>query len=115
MRSRRGGGRSQTEEEPMEVLTVILLVLAIWRGTRLLVVDQWPPTAWLRDWMCYTFAVVESDGQIVRRTQQNVWRFAWLLGLSSPAIMGVAIWLHGSRWDVWDVIAAAVSLTVGVL
>ncbi len=44
---------------------VVGLVLAIWRVTRLLVVDTLPAVRVVREWFISTFGVVSEDGEVV--------------------------------------------------
>lgn len=49
------------------------MILAIWRLTRLLVVDELPPVRAVREWFIKTFATISPDGDMVGGK-----RFGWL-------------------------------------
>ena len=101
------------------------LVLAIWRVTRLLVVDTLPAVRIVREWFVSTFGVVSEDGEVVAGrgypwarwltySIAYVWTCPWCM---SPWV-GLVLWQVTDRvahLDVpypWFVIAAA-SLLAG--
>lgn len=106
----------------MAVLTVFLLVVAIWRVTRLLVVDEFPPVKAVRRWVVGTFADVDGAGVLVRGRQWGgfgfavayVWTCSWCMSVWAGAVVvGLAdVWL--SVPVPWLVVAAGSGLT-GVL
>lgn len=70
-------------------LLVLLVCLTAYRATRLVVADEWPPTAWLRGWV------------IGRTGEESAWSYLvhcpWCSGL----------WISG-------VVVLATALTVGI-
>ncbi len=85
------------------------MLVAIWRVTRLLVVDEWPPTRALREWIVQAFADVAADGKVVRgrwggvglavaylwtcQWCMSVWVGAWLVSLTTVYMSVPAPWL----------------------
>lgn len=95
------------------------LIVAIWRVTRLLVVDEFPPVRAVRDWFIKTFAVVDADGNMIGGRHLGgighavayVWTCQWCMSIWAGA--GV-VWLADWRLDVtypWLVVAAGSCLT----
>lgn len=105
------------------MFVTLLLVIAIWRATRLLVVDEWPPTRWLRDWICDHLADVDMSGKLVRRrgvlgplgfTVAYLWTCQWCM---SVWVGGGLVWAAVQWVSVpapWLVVAAG-SCLAGVM
>ena len=64
----------------MTVVMLALLLLTIWRLTRLLVVDEFPPLRLLREWVIDTFGYVDENGELTRgrRLGGLGWSIAYL-------------------------------------
>jgi hypothetical protein len=96
------------------------LIVAIWRVTRLLVLDEVPPVRATRNWFIRTFGVIDADGNIVAGRRWGwlgfslayVWTCMWCM---SPWVGG-ALWAlavyvaHQSVAFPWLVIAAGSGL-----
>lgn len=67
-------------------LLVLLIVGATYRVTRFIVVDDFPPMAWLRDKLIVRIAGVDEDGQPASRT-----RMRWAEGVVCSWCMSVYI------------------------
>jgi len=105
----------------MRVLFVILLVLAIWRTTRLLVVDEFPPVRAVREWFITTFGEISKAGEItggrrlggIGHAIAYVWDCPWCMSVYVGAgLVAAADW----RLDVpfpWLIVAAG-SLAAGL-
>jgi hypothetical protein len=76
------------------------MVLAIWRLTRLLVVDEFPPVRAVRDWFIKTFATISPDGDMVGGKHLGglgfalayVWTCSWCM----------SVWVGGAVWAAAD-------------
>lgn len=100
-------------------MITVLLAVAIWRVTRLLVSDAFPPVRWLREWTIRTFATVDPAGQIVPRQRGGRPRWVMSLWVLGCALAGSAVTLRvvndAPRPVLIAVSAAAVALLVGYL
>jgi len=105
----------------MRLLLFVALVLAIWRTTRLLVVDEFPPVRAVREWFITTFGEISKAGEItggkrlggIGHALAYVWDCPWCMSVWAGAgIVALADW----RLDVpypWLIVAAG-SLAAGL-
>jgi hypothetical protein len=103
-------------------MITLLVVVAIWRVTRLLVVDEFPPVRAVRMWVISTFAAVDAGGGLVRGRQWGgfglavayVWTCSWCMSIWVGAgLVGlVSVWV--SVPVPWLVVAAG-SCVAGVM
>lgn len=103
-------------------MITLLLVIGIWRLTRLLVVDEFPPVKALRGWFIYTFAAVDAGGQVVRGRQWGgfglavayVWTCSWCMSIWAGAGLVALAGVWVSVPVPWLVVAAG-SCVSGVM
>lgn len=78
-----------------------LLIVAIWRVTRLLVRDEFPPIRAVRDWVLTTFATVDSAGELGNtsrwgapgRSLAYLWTCTWCMSVWVGAgLVALADW-----------------------
>lgn len=106
----------------MNVLLMLGLLVAVWRVTRLLVRDEFPPVRKIREWMIATFAVVNGEGEIVAGRRWGglgyavgyVWTCPWCMSVW----VGLGVWA-AADWRLsvpypWLLVAAGSGLS-GVL
>lgn len=97
----------------MRLLLFFGLVFAIWRATRLMVVDEFPPVKAMREWFVYTFGEVNPQGHLVGGKHLGrlgyalayLWTCPWCMSIWVGA--GV-IWLADWRLSVpypWLIVA----------
>lgn len=84
----------------MTLLLFAGLVLAIWRLTRLFVVDEWPPVRIVRDWVTSTFARTDVTGDLAPIWAPRAWRPGGQRETSSKWLRfwGVAFWSVAYIW-----------------
>ncbi len=97
------------------------VIIAIWRVTRLLVLDAWPPVRAIREWFIVTFGAIDADGNITGGKRWGVLGFSLAYVWTCPWCMspwvGAALWAivvrvaHQSLPFPWLVIAAGSGLT----
>lgn len=80
-------------------MITFLLVVTVWRVTRLLVVDEFPPVRAVRLWVVRTFAEVKADGSLGADR-----RWGWLG--HALAYLWTCVWCM-SVWVGGGVVAAA--------
>lgn len=86
--------------EVWRVLLAVGMVVAVWRGTRLLVADSFPPVRAVREWFIATFGVVNADGELVGGKRLGglgfalayVWTCSWCM----------SVWVGGAVWAAAD-------------
>lgn len=95
-------------------MLTLLLIVAIWRTTRLLVRDEFPPIRAIREWFITSFATVDSAGELGNtsrwgapgRSLAYLWTCTWCMSVwVGAALVALADW----RLDVplpWLVVAA---------
>lgn len=108
-----------TEQGVWRLVLALSMIVAIWRITRLLVVDEWPPVRAVRDWTIRTFAVVDADGNMtggkhlggIGHAIAYIWTCPWCM---SPYV-GAGVWAAADwRLDVpfpWLILAAGSGLS----
>lgn len=95
------------------------MVAAVWRVTRLLIVDEWPPVRVVREWVIRTFGVVDSEGNLVGGRRLGglgyavayIWTCPWCM---SPYVGGLIWWAADWRLSVpypWLILAAGSGLS----
>lgn len=104
--------------ELWRLVLAVGMVVAVWRLTRLLVVDEWPPARAVREWFISTFGVVDGDGALVGGRRWGwvghavayVWTCPWCM---SPYVGGLVWWAADWRLSVpfpWLILAAGSGL-----
>lgn len=108
-----------TESGVWRLVLALSMIVAIWRATRLLVVDDFPPIRAVRDWFIRTFATVDGDGNMVGGRHLGgighaiayVWTCPWCMSIYvGVGICALADW----RLDVpypWLIVAAGSGLS----
>ncbi len=94
------------------------MVLAIWRLTRLLVVDDFPPVRAVRDWFIKTFAVISPEGEMtggrhlggLGHAVAYIWTCPWCMSV----YVGAGVWA-AADWRLsvpypWLILAAGSGL-----
>ena len=87
------------------------LALIIVRGTRLAVVDEWPPGRGIRYWFVRTFATVDQRGTVVPDPKRwgrlagaahsvaYVWTCPWCMSIWVGALVwGIGVWWPRLIW-----------------
>lgn len=82
--------------EAWRLVLAVGMVLAIWRTTRLLVVDEFPPVRAVRDWMIKTFAVISPSGEMTGGRHLGglghaiayIWTCPWCMSV----YVGAGVW-----------------------
>ncbi len=108
-----------TESGVWRLILALAMVVAIWRATRLLVVDDFPPIRAVRDWFIRTFATVDVDGNMVGGKHLGgighavayVWTCPWCM---SVYVGGLIWWAADWRLSVpypWLIVAAGSGLS----
>lgn len=78
-----------------------LLIIAIWRTTRLLVRDEFPPIRAIREWFIITFATVDTAGELGNTARWGVpgrslaylWTCTWCMSVWVGAgLVALADW-----------------------
>jgi hypothetical protein len=72
------------------------LVLAVWRITRLLVVDEFPPVRAVREWFIRTFAIISVEGEMtggrrlggIGHAIAYIWTCPWCMSV----YVGASVW-----------------------
>lgn len=105
----------------MRVLLFLALVVTIWRVTRLMIKDTFPPIKAIRDWSVHTFGVLDRDGALTSGkgprglrglafTYAYIWTCPWCMSVwAGAAVVALADW----RLDVpypWLIVAAGSGL-----
>lgn len=106
----------------MTALLVLGMIVATWRLTRLLIVDEFPPVRAVREWFIRTFAVVDADGGMVGGRHLGgighavayVWTCQWCMSV----YVGLGVWA-AADWRLsvpypWLILAAG-SAVSGVM
>lgn len=100
----------------------LALIAIIVRGTRLAVVDEWPPARGLRYWFVRTFAAVDTRGNVVADPKRwgrlsglaysvaYVWTCPWCMSIW----VGTGVWFIGAAWPwlIWPAAVVAVGSMV---
>lgn len=99
----------------MNPITLLLVVVATWRITRLLVRDEFPPVRAVRDWVTTTFADVTPSGELTPSKQWGVlghtvaylWTCTWCMSVwvGAGVVFTLGHWLSVPL--PWLVVAAA--------
>ena len=108
-----------TESGVWRLILALSMIVAIWRATRLLVVDEWPPVRAVRDWFIRTFAQVDADGNMVGGRHLGgighaiayIWTCPWCM---SVYVGGLVWWAADWRLSVpypWLIVAAGSGLS----
>jgi hypothetical protein len=94
--------QEQAKGRPMTYLLWFGMVVAIWRITRLLVKEDFPPVERVRDWFIETFGRRNSSGDlaagkrwgIVGYSIAYVWTCMWCMSVW----VGIGAWAVASLW-----------------
>lgn len=106
----------------MSLLLFAGLLVAVWRVTRLLVRDEFPPVRAVREWMVATFARINDAGEIVGGRRWGgvgyavgyVWTCPWCMSVwVGLGVWAVADWRLSVPYP-WLLVAAGSGLS-GVL
>lgn len=98
----------------MKVLLFVGLGLAIWRVTRLLVTDEFPPVRAVREWVVHTFGAMDADGKIVGGKHLGeigyalayLWTCPWCMSVWAGAVVvALADWRLSVPYP-WLIVAA---------
>ncbi len=108
-----------TESGVWRLILALAMVVAIWRATRLLVVDDFPPIRAVRDWFIRTFGHVDADGNLaggrhlggIGHAVAYVWTCPWCMSI----YVGAGIWA-AADWRLsvpypWLIVAAGSGLS----
>lgn len=102
----------------MTIVLVVLMIVAIWRVTRLLLKDDLPPVRLTREWFIHTFGVV-ADGKVAGGKRWGILGFSiayiWTCPWCMSFWVGLLIWA-GADWRLsvpypWLIIAAGSGLS----
>lgn len=108
-----------------QALWALAIIAIIARGTRLAVVDEFPPAAAVRHWFIRTFATVDRRSFKVQRDKARWGRLAglaysiayvWTCPWCSSVWVGVLVWGVSVWWPwlIWPVaVVSAGSLVAG--
>lgn len=108
-----------TESGVWRLVLALSMIVAIWRATRLLVVDDFPPIRAVRDWFIRTFAQVDADGNMVAGRHLGgighaiayVWTCPWCMSIYVGAgICAAADWRLSVPYP-WLIVAAGSGLS----
>lgn len=102
----------------MRALLPLLLVLATYRTTRLLVRDEFPPIRAIREWVIGTFAGADIHGNLVDnrwgpigRSLAYLWTCPWCMSVWAGAgVVALADWCLSVPWP-WLIITAGSAIT----
>lgn len=108
-----------TEAGVWRLILAVGMVVAIWRLTRLLVLDTWPPARATRDWFVQTFGTVDAAGNLTGGRRLGglghaiayIWTCPWCM---SPYVGGLVWWAADWRLSVpypWLILAAGSGLS----
>jgi hypothetical protein len=109
------------------IVLALGLIVAIWRVTRLLIIDEFPPVKATREWFVSTFGVGDEQGNLVggigprwirwlTYSLAYLWTCPWCMSVWVGAVLVVLAEGKGLRLDVpfpWLVVAAG-SLVTGL-
>ncbi len=87
-------------DQVWRVLLAAGMVVAVWRATRLLVVDSFPPVRAVREWFISVFGAVSPEGELVGGKRLGgvgfalayVWTCSWCM----------SVWVGGAVWAAAD-------------
>lgn len=108
-----------TESGVWRLILALSMIVAIWRATRLLVVDDFPPIRAVRDWFIRTFAQVDTDGNMVGGKHLGgighavayVWTCPWCMSIYvGAAVCALADWRLSVPYP-WLIVAAGSGLS----
>ena len=103
----------------MTIVLIVLLIVATWRGTRLLVKDDLPPVRLLREWFIHTFGAVDGLGKLVGGRRWGlvgysiayVWTCSWCMSVwVGVALVALADWRLSVPYP-WLIVAAGSGLS----
>lgn len=103
----------------MSVVLMVGLVVAIWRTSRLLVKDDFPPVRVVRDWSIRTFGIVGPSGELVGGrhlggigyTVAYIWTCSWCMSVWVGAgLVALADWRLSVPFP-WLIVAAGSGLS----
>lgn len=108
-----------TEAGVWRLVLAVSMIVAIWRVTRLLVLEDFPPVRAVRDWMISTFGLVDADGNLVGGRRLGgigyavayIWTCPWCM---SAYVGGLVWWAADWRLSVpfpWLILAAGSGLS----
>lgn len=95
------------------------MIAAVWRLTRFLVVDEWPPVRATREWFIRTFGISDAAGNLTGGRRLGglgyavayIWTCPWCM---SPYVGGLVWWAADWRLSVpypWLILAAGSGLS----
>lgn len=99
------------------------LVLTVWRVTRLLITDTWPPVRLVREWFVLTFARTDGVGEIVGARRWGlvgyslayIWTCAWCMSVwVGLATWGLTDWLMAESVPLLWLVVPVGSLMAGI-
>ena len=107
----------------MTLLWALALMITTWRVTRILVVENFPPTRAVRDWVLDTFGVFDESGAVVRGwrwgglgyTIAYLWTCQWCMSVWVGALVYAAWWWLGPTVMLPVVVVAAASGLSGLI
>lgn len=107
----------------MTALWALALMITTWRVTRILVVENFPPAAALRDWVRDTFGVDNEDGDLVGPKRWGLlgyslaylWTCQWCMSVWVGAAVYAAWYWAGPGVMLPVVVVAAASGLAGLI
>lgn len=103
-----------TEAGVWRLVLAVGMIAAVWRLTRLLVVDEWPPVRATREWFIRTFGISDAAGNLTGGRRLGglgyavayIWTCPWCM---SPYVGALVWWAADWRLSVpypWLILAA---------
>lgn len=91
----------------------MLLVMVVWRVTRIMVVERFPPAEKLREWVLDTFGTFDSEGTL---TGGKRWGLAgWSIAYLWTCMWCMSIWVGAALYGLQAWVGAGWLLPVGVV